>query len=360
MPTATDGPAPRATPTEGCDRTWSPTPVWTRELTDPDGSVVVHDATLVLANGFGNVHALALDTGRVLWGNRVADDHGRVVGAAGGHFQAAFPGARVVGLDPDTGDVAWRFGPPGEYAAVSTDAATSGRRLFVGAWQRRPTETDESVTAYDRVYALAGATGDVEWTADLEGDGRPAALATAGGRAYVATEGGVVYGVDASSGAVDWRTRVSRSRSAHAVSLTTRDDAVFATFSGDLAAVSGDDGRVRWLRQRTCEAPPTVAGGSIYCGHEATLTAYDRETRRVRWSHTFPGDRSKVNDAAVAAGVAYVAATVRGTPEIHAFDAADGCHLGRFVRDVGVRSPTVVEGRVYVPGDSGVYALPQA
>ena len=142
--------------------------------------------------------------------------------------------------------------------------------------------------------------------------------AVAYGRAYIASNPGVLYAVQAATGRVGWRYRSGRCAAASpAVAAETvymaflnvrrrGSDACNAAPStpgidGEVVALDARTGKLRWRRLiGPSETSPLVADGKVYVGDwRGDVYALDTKTGRVRWRYRTGG---QVKGAAALAG----------------------------------------------------------
>jgi eukaryotic-like serine/threonine-protein kinase len=114
-------------------------------------------------------------------------------------------------------------------------------------------------------------------------------LALGNGRIYFSTVKGVVYALDAGSGAEIWSREVGEQIwSAPAVSGAT---VYFTTFGKKLHALSTTDGSEKWVFETkgAISASPVVQDGIVYVGdYNRRLYAVDANSGKELW--VFPGD----------------------------------------------------------------------
>ncbi len=132
--------------------------------------------------------------------------------------------------------------------------------------------------------------------------------AVAYGRAYIASNPGVLYAVQAATGRVSWRYRSGRCAAA---SPAVANEVVYMTFlnasrrgrdacnaspstpglDGEVVALDARSGKVRWRRLiGPSETSPLVANGKVYVGDwRGDVYALDAKTGRVRWRYRTGG-----------------------------------------------------------------------
>jgi outer membrane protein assembly factor BamB len=195
------------------------------------------------------------------------------------------------------------------------------------------------------------------------------------GRVYIAQERGRFWAVDADTGKVLWKRRLTHCAAA---SPTIADGVVYQAFMhqlpcqahvpgarGFLIAWNARTGRKLWtFPAGAIESTPLVVGRNLYFGawdHRLYSLSLGEEKRpRLRW--TFTADDEIVAAPAYADGTVYVA-TSGGS--LYALDARTGRvrWRGRSFARFGSReyfyaTPTVAYGRVYIGNADGtVYAF---
>jgi len=184
------------------------------------------------------------------------------------------------------------------------------------------------------------------------------------GRVYLANVDGVMFGLDARTGRVEWRYRSGMCGWA---SPAVADHLVFVTFigsaecgshaaGGEVVAFDATTGRMRWRRRLgPTESSPLVARGLVLVGDwDGRVWALEARTVRVRWTSELAG--AIKGSLATGGGRLYIG-TYGG--EVACLDARSGRTLwtsgghGPFYS-----SPAVAYGRVYIGSlNGGVYAF---
>jgi eukaryotic-like serine/threonine-protein kinase len=165
-------------------------------------------------------------------------------------------------------------------------------------------------------------------------------------------------GTATTGGALRWRFQTDGGRI----------DGLPTVVNGLVYALEARTGAVRWrfLSVGQGSAPPAVVNGVIYRGsHDGAVSAQDASTGAVRWQFTGALSNNEFPDApAVEHGVVYVVSGYKqafGSTHglIFALDATTGAMRWRFATNASVNSPSAVaNGAVYVAVYVGsVYAL---
>jgi len=321
--------------------------------------------------------------------HRVWTFHGRALlefppaVAYGRLYLPTFDG-RLYALDAATGDVVWRrkvdrcgWASPAVAAhvvyvtfigsaechhpraggEVDAFAASNGRlrwRREVGPTESSPLVADGTVFVGDWdgvVWALDARTGAVRWRTRLDGAIK-GSLALAGRRLFIGTYGGSVYALAERSGRVLWRSGGHGSfYSSPAVAygrvfIGSLDDGVYAfgQSSGDLLWSRPTGGYVY--------ASPAVADRLVLVGsYDHRFYALDAGTGAVRWSYAANGPISGA--ASVIDGVVWFSTFAKRT---YALRVSDGRLLQTWPD--GKYSPAVADAHhVYLTGFGREYAL---
>jgi len=255
---------------------------------------------------------------------------------------------------------------PQETDSKSTDGTAALRERLADA---EPYRMDQYGPGHVGATADEGPTDDVEavWTF-REGELGPAynigSPAVVDGTVYVA-EGRsvgeddaetVVYALDGATGNVEWDWTYAKANSFG--STTVVDGTVVLSIGTSVVALEADSGTERWRLDRDFANAITVADGTVYAinttyADPPTLVAIDLETGRERWSAPLTDGRLYwPTPPAVADGMVY-----QGGVDIVALSAADGGQ--QWSRDLGetiTGSPTTVDDALYVPVADGTVA----
>ena len=296
-------------------------PLWARDLVPPadspgdatGGGLALGAGRLFVTTGFGALHALDPETGRVLW---TQDFDAPVDGAptvAGDLVYVASRDNRAFAVRVDTGRLAWQL--PGAPTPSSTmggagPAVTDRLAIFpfgsaeliatlrqggVRVWsatlagQRRGRAyagfsdiTGDPVVDGGRVYAgspagriaaLDAASGERIWTAT---EGAMSPVWPVGGSVFAVTDAGQLVRLDAGDGSVIWAVDLPYFRNER----PRRRQAVFAHYGPVLAGgrllVASDDGLIRSFSPESgrllstvpiragATTNPVVVGGTLY------------------------------------------------------------------------------------------------
>lgn len=161
----------------------------------------VRDGTVYVGTADGRVHALAAVDGTEVWVRSVGE---RVTASVGvpGDTAVVRAGERVVGLDPDSGDVGWEATLS---AGVPSGVRPGGPTQVSVVVEASPAVVDD--TAYQRIgsrlSAVRAGSGDVDWTTDLAAAASPSGTGPRRQRALPARSSPVVGGGQVAVGTVD-------------------------------------------------------------------------------------------------------------------------------------------------------------
>jgi polyvinyl alcohol dehydrogenase (cytochrome) len=336
--------------------------VWKATLPDLiDSSPSVSDSAVFVADDAGSVHALARDTGAILWSRRVephpeahlwssplyiADAGIIVVGVASGEEVMGVPEPRsfrgsVVALDAQTGAIKWQYyttpndATSGPGIAVWATAAVDPKRktLYIGTGNNYAPPTGKLA---DSMLAIDYVSGELVWSTQFTADD--------------------VFVVGFSEGATGPDYDIGSS--ANLFSANGKDLVGIGVKSGIYYALDRDTGVMQWMAMITpgsplggVMSPSAYADGQLYVasnryGEGKTRTvALDAATGAVKWEHLEP--TATYGGIAHANGVAYVA-TTEGT--IWALDAMSGRELwSAMLPDTIGGGPVVADGMLLVP-----------
>jgi outer membrane protein assembly factor BamB len=240
---------------------------------------------------------------------------------------------------------------------------------FAGAPAPLPGSARLYVGTQDALVALRASDGAVVWSFTAKGNKQSPAVAH--GVAYYATpdatyKSGVVYAVNAASGALLWQRKLD-GRMVHSTPAIG-DGAIYVTNERGVYALNASDGAQLWhaaLDSSTNPSSPTLAGGMLYFGAgwddragatstPACLCVYALRVSDGTVAWTAPTGR--IFDApAVVDGVVYDGDFEDG---MFALRASDGKRLWSKKGMNGSGSPVVVDGVIYVSGfDNLIHAL---
>lgn len=248
---------------------------------------VVGDGRVFTMDSTGQISAFDLATGRRIWRKSALPkgekegDLGGGIGYAGGRLYVSTGAAEVVAFDAATGKQIWRAKLK---APARSAPAISGGRIFV-------------VTVENEVVALSAAKGDriwnysgVEATTGILGGGTPA---ISGGIVVAPQSSGELVALRAENGHVVWTESIAATRRRNPVTSLTTITAnpiidrgmVFAVSNaGRLVAIDLRSGRRAWDLDIGGLETPWVAGNYLYViTNRGELAAVTRDEGKVRW-----------------------------------------------------------------------------
>ncbi|NUW42788.1 outer membrane protein assembly factor BamB family protein [Nonomuraea rhodomycinica] len=314
-----------------------------------DGHVVAHGAVYA-AGSVGGLVALDAGTGRPRWSRKLIVSGHLVVAAGRLYLWTRHPTwslkAELVALDATSGKRLWSFEPAGDM--LTPEPVLAGDVVLAGS--------DHGV-----VYALAPATGTERRRYRLGAEHDRILLLRAGATVYATSSSGDVNALDAVSGEVRWRSRITGTIASRPVvaggTVYVGDD------EGTTHALDAATGTPLWQVRAGGDQPmftwrAAVAGGLLYTvGRDRTLYALDTATGRTRRRLPLPGGRGS---GPVAADGTIHVSDREGT--LYTLDAATGTVRSRFrTGGTAQTDPVVADGFVYLGSSNGnIYARPTA
>lgn len=264
-------------------------------------------------------------------------------------------------------------------------ASCSGNRTAESSGQLQPGPT--TTRSAETTTSRAAAPGSVLWRRPLN-DLALAPPVVSNGVAYIGTNTGAVYAVDARTGDIRWRTRVdgpiraaattgadlvfvgSSNGTLHALESTTgaerwkysahglievapvfNENTVFVTSdepvhenSGYIAAVDATTGSQRWVSQpfALITAPPAVTGGQLVFGaHDAFVHSISSADGTPRWS--FRTENKIDTSPTIAAGDVVIGS---GDASLYALNADSGHLVGSVQAPFGFDASPVAKADI--------------
>ncbi|MES2710007.1 MAG: PQQ-binding-like beta-propeller repeat protein, partial [Pseudomonadota bacterium] len=282
------------------------------------GAPIVSGDTVFVSDAYGVVSAFSVADGRRRWrfdSKRTNESDGAVgagIALADGVLFVASGLAELIALNPADATVKWRVDVPalsrggmtvanGRVLIPTMDqmfgfATDDGRRV----WSYRASgaataplgtpspaiEGDVAVAGFasGEVVAIRVADGRVLWTESLAAAGRISLAEVSGiralpviseGRVVAVGMGGLSVGIDLRSGRRLWERELGGPNAPYVAG----EWAFAVTGAGEAAAISRDDGRIRWVtsiapsraanRAAGLLATPVLASGQLYIGSSA-------------------------------------------------------------------------------------------
>jgi outer membrane protein assembly factor BamB len=252
----------------------------------------------------------------------------------------------LAALDTRDGSTLWRF----RAGVIETSPLLAGGRVYFGSWD-------------DRVYALDGRTGRLEWSFST-GDRVKAGVALAGRTVYAGSYDGYLYALDARGGGLRWRAGGGRLGGLYATPSVAHGRAFVSSTNGRVYAFSLS-GKELWSVQTGSYvySPAALAGATAYVGsYDHRLYALSQATGRARW--TFDAGAPISGAPTVIDGLVYFStcgscSSYESNPRARrtfAVDAATGRLVWRFPD--GEYSPAIGDQeRLYLTGFTSLYGL---
>lgn len=224
---------------------------------------------------------------------------------------AAGRGGDLLALDPESGEVAWRFHAGGTVYGQPAFDPRSGR-IFFGATDKRlyaldarglflwsfatgdnvagrPLVAGDTVIfgGEDRsVHGLDAATGERRWSYNTGGPVASSA-ALAGGTAVIGSDDGAVYGLDPGTGERRWLHATGGPVEAAVTSDGSGGDTAYvASRDGNLYALDGATGEEAWRSNAglALDTAPTLGEDAVFVVNAAgRLLAFDRKSGAKLW-----------------------------------------------------------------------------
>jgi outer membrane protein assembly factor BamB len=309
---------------------------------------------LYLADDGGNVYAIDLRSGKVLWRK-----HFRASRAQGAmadeptiwHNELIVDSfdQSVYALDRTTGRLIWQHHTPD---LLESSPAVVGGRVFVGGWS-------------GDVFALSATTGHQLWTFRADGAVKDS-MAVSGNRVYFGDYAGVFYSLSASTGRLIWKTQTAglasgyRSGTFYATPSVAYGRVYDANTDGKVYAFEQSTGEIAWTYTFSDWAygSPAVYDGRIYAtAFDGTFAALSAHTGALIWSHVLP--YRSLSSPTVIGNLVYVADLGPGPGsrgQLFAYNPASGRLVWRF-NDGKYSSVVAAGGDLVVAGYSHLYAL---
>ena len=269
-----------AVSTSGGSVVWraSTTPPTEKDQEGFGGGLAADGGRIYAATGFGTVVALEAKTGRKLWEKTLGPPLRAAPTASAERVFAVNKEGQVYCLSGSDGTELWTFSGTGERASILTDTSPAVDRDLVVV----PYPTGD-------VVALRASNGQPAWQESLArsvGGSSLGAMSDAGrpvlygGVMYVAGHGGRMIATSAKTGERIWSISV-----ASIEQPWVAGDSVFVVdTAGQLAAVTRDDGRIRWASKLGpgTWSGPVLAGGRLWLtSSKGQLAGVDPATGRV-------------------------------------------------------------------------------
>jgi outer membrane protein assembly factor BamB len=282
-------------------------------------------------------------------------------------------------FDLATGKLLWHAKAPNW---VHSDMIDDGRTVYVGFGNRDfPSQTIRG-TGKSGVMALNRYTGDIDWTFFTSGTGMPTPIYR-DGIVYMATGGGLLYALDATTGTLQWKVKLPGWVSMSAPAL--KRNLIYVGTNDSLTAVDINTRGIAWMFRdygSFTDVPPAI-GPDETGSDTVVITAVkhaDKVTREEKATyHTSPTaehhfiyafdtigmlkwkdllghgqeqDNNTSGAPAIADGKVFVGSPYTNT--VYAYDLADGTQLWHFAVGAKVKgAPAIAGGKVYFGDTKG-------
>lgn len=286
------------------------------------------------------------------------DGFGGGLAAAGGLIFATTGFGEVLALAPDSGAIVWRYKATAPFR--SAPGAVDGMVI--------------AVTRENEAVALSANDGQFLWrvagvasSAAFLGGASPA---ISGGLAVIPFGSGEIVGVQRATGRQVWSAVLGGTRRGLArgsIADVTGDPViagrvvVAANQSGRMVALDGQTGRRGWTRTLGSTGPLWAAGGSLFVMTDsAQLVRLSLTNGKSIWSTQLPGfeDEEDREDAIAYSGPVFAGGRIFVTDSLgslHSFDPTTGEQGPSVDLSAGsATGPIVANGTLYVLSDNGV------
>jgi len=261
------------------DNTQPPTPLtdintraeilelWERDVGKGSGdqylklSPAISDERIFVANNDGEIKAIDITTGKVIWDKDVDKKITGGPGANNGLVMAGTSEGEVIAIESESGNILWQ-------AKVSSEILAAP-------------QTDNNIvvvrTIDGKIFGLSATDGSRLWVYDrtvpaltLRGTSAPV---IAEGLVIAGFDGGRMAAIELETGRLIWETRIAigsgRSELERMVDIDAEplviDGIIYvATFQGRIAAVDLDSGNILWTRDISSYAGLSVDDRNVY------------------------------------------------------------------------------------------------
>ena len=307
------------------------------------GSPAVSRDTVYIGSSDNYVYALDADTGTEKWKFETGRQVLSSPAVYGGTVYIGSNDNYVYALDADTGTEKWKFETGGQ---IGSSPAVSRDTVYISSWDHY-------------VYALDADTGTEKWKFETGSAITRSSPAVYGGTVYIGSGDNYVYALDADTGTEKWKFETGRQvLSSPAVYGGT----VYIGAGDNACALDADTGTEKWKYNIGggigSRSSPAVSGDTVYIGsNDNYVYALDADTGAEKWKFETGG--WIYSSPAVSGGTVYIESN---DDYVYALDADTGTEkwkfkVGHLSYMVGLFSPVVSGGRLYVGADCRVYAF---
>ena len=306
-------------------------------------------ATVYVADGEGEVQALAVEDGSRRWEVDLEVPIAGGPGAGDGLVLLGTSDAEVIALDPESGEERWRSRVSSE--VLSVPAASGGVVV--------------AHTIDGKLFGLESTNGNERWVYErevpvltLRGSGSPV---LSGGAAFVGMAGGKLIALRLDNGNLLWdlnvtvpggRSELERLADIDGDPILVGGGVFVATYQGEVAAIEQRSGRLAWQRKMSSYSGMAVDRRGLYVGDaEGVVWGLDLRSGSARWSQDALKNRRLSNVAVLEDLV--VVGDFQGY--LHWMDRDDGRLIARtrVGSDPITTGLQVFDGVLYVQGDGG-------
>ncbi len=306
--------------------------------------------TIFAASENGNIVAVSVESGDILWRSRLEATITGGVGAGEGVVMVGTEAAEVVVLSQLTGEIIWQ-------APVSSEVLS-------------PPQTNGDIvvtqTVDGKLVALDSGDGSLRWTYEttlpaltLRGTNRP--VITSIGSVIAGFSNGTLVSVAADNGFLSWEERVAIPEGQYDIDrvidvdgdlLLDGNRVLASSYQGNLMAFDIATGRIVWgLEASSYHGISQGFGNLYYCDDKSVITAIRDNSEDIVWKNTDLENRAITAPTPIGNYVAV--ADFEGY--VHLLSQIDGRIVGRIRTDKdGVRSNLLADdGILFVFGNSG-------
>jgi outer membrane protein assembly factor BamB len=232
-------------------------------------------------DGEGNVFAVDIAKGEVVWQKKIANVQGAEHGLAyseGRVYLAAYDGT-IYAIDAANGQVVWSYNSG---STVNSSPIVFDNRLFVGNWA-------------GHLLALDVQSGDVLWNTEIE-EIYSSDVAVFSETVYVVSRDGVLHAIEISSGSEKWQLTVGGVGNGRTPVI--RDGILYFSATSEVYAVDVDLGDVLWTQALSglfYVKSVSVDEYFVYVSisEEYEIVALDRRNGEIRWRTELLGPPSQ-------------------------------------------------------------------
>ncbi|HUG44515.1 MAG TPA: PQQ-binding-like beta-propeller repeat protein [Acidobacteriota bacterium] len=297
-----------------------------------ESSTAIVDGVVYAASFGGEVAALHLDDGSLIWKYVGEDPFGESSPAvAGGRVYIGDLAGVVHAIDAATGEGEWTFQTESE---IKASPVVVGDRILIGSYD-------------EHLYALSVRDGSVLWKFQAQGPVHSTA-AVADGTAYISGCDEIFRAVRISDGAQAFE--IPAGAYTGASPALSGDRAFFGTFNNEVLGVDLTSRSVAWRyahpqRNFPFQSSAAVADGKVIVGgRDRMIHCLDAATGEARWTFM---TRARVDSSPAVAGDRVYVGSNDG--RLYVLDLQDGSKVWEFHAGAAISaSPAIAQGRLVV------------